>query len=141
MDRRDFARGVLGGAFAALLGVPGVASVLDPARRSARARWTAAGPAADVPADGAKPFEYRVDAAWETRTENGYLVRDGDAVVALSATCTHLGCRVRFRDGKFRCPCHGGVFSRTGAPEEGPVEKPLARFKVRVEDGEVRVRA
>ncbi len=139
MERRDFTQRILGGAFAALLGVPGVATVLDPARRTAGSRWTDAGAAADVTAEGVKTFSYEVEAGWETRKETGYLVRDGEAIIALSAKCTHLGCKVRFKDDKFVCPCHGGMFSRTGAPEKEPVIEPLVRFVVEIKDGKVRV--
>ena len=40
----------------------------------------------------------------------------------MSATCTHLGCQVQW-DGegkKFKCPCHGGVYSHDGSVVSGP---------------------
>ena len=71
-----------------------------------------------------------------------FLVRTGsDEVTALSSTCTHLGCRVRWdaADGVLKCPCHGGVFDRTGAVMAGPPSEPLATVPTRVEDGRVLV--
>jgi Rieske Fe-S protein len=63
-----------------------------------------------------------------------YIDREGDGYRALSATCTHLGCRVRWNpeQAQFRCPCHGGVFDREGRVVAGPPPAPLARVHVRV---------
>lgn len=58
-------------------------------------------------------------------------------ITALSSTCTHLGCRVRWdADAELlKCPCHGGMFDRTGAVKAGPPPAPLATLSTRV-DGE-----
>lgn len=58
------------------------------------------------------------------------------AFVALSAVCTHLGCIVKWVDGKgeFLCPCHGGRFSVEGKVLGGPPPKALATYAVNVED-------
>jgi Rieske Fe-S protein len=72
-----------------------------------------------------------------------FLVWDGHTTVhALSATCTHLGCQVRWdgRAARFRCPCHGGVFDTQGAVVEGPPPRPLDRVEIRIEAGTVLVR-
>lgn len=68
----------------------------------------------------------------------------GDRIVAMSGECTHLGCPVHFeeKDGKFKCPCHGGVFAPDGKVLDGPPPVPLSRFEV-IEpgpDGTVRLR-
>ena len=71
-----------------------------------------------------------------------FLVRTGqDEVKALSSTCTHLGCRVRWdsADSVLKCPCHGGVFDRAGAVLAGPPSEPLATLATRVEEGRVLV--
>jgi glycine/D-amino acid oxidase-like deaminating enzyme/nitrite reductase/ring-hydroxylating ferredoxin subunit len=47
---------------------------------------------------------------------------------ALSATCTHLGCTVRFNDSEraWECPCHGSRFAVDGTVLQGPANRPLA---------------
>ena len=62
--------------------------------------------------------------------------------IAFSANCTHLGCPVRWLEGAdlFMCPCHGGVYYSDGAVAAGPPPKPLFRYDVRVENGEVQMK-
>ena len=71
-----------------------------------------------------------------------FLVRDGANVTALDSTCTHLGCRVSWdRDREeLRCPCHGGVYDRTGKVKSGPPPAPLATIATRVDGNQVLVR-
>jgi Rieske Fe-S protein len=143
IDRRGFARRVLAGVgalFAAVFGVPAAATVVDPALRSRKSGWTDVGAASELKEGAPTRAAYRVAAGWEEREQPVFLIRTGEAVVALSATCTHAGCRVRFKDDRFRCPCHGGVFSREGEPLEGPPKRPLGRHDVRIRDGRVEIR-
>jgi len=145
LDRRSFARraaAALGGLFAALFGLPAAATVIDPVLNTAADRWVDAGPLSEVAEGKAKRFTYEVRAGWEARKEVGFLVREGasEQVTALSATCTHLGCRVRFKEGAFACPCHHGHYTLGGKPDGGPVTKPLARFETKIEAGRVKVR-
>ena len=65
-----------------------------------------------------------------------------DQLVVLSAVCTHLGCLTTWQPGqpRFRCPCHGSVFSLTGIPIAGPAPRPLDRLAVRRrDDGRIEV--
>jgi Rieske Fe-S protein len=71
-----------------------------------------------------------------------FLVKTGPAqVTALSSTCTHLGCRVSWDASQqvLKCPCHGGVFDRTGAVKAGPPPAPLATIATRLEGDRVMV--
>lgn len=68
---------------------------------------------------------------------------DGAAVIyALSTVCTHLGCTPNWLEGeqKFKCPCHGSGFYKSGVNFEGPAPRPLERFGLRLaEDGMLEV--
>ncbi len=54
--------------------------------------------------------------------------RDGDGELhALTTTCTHLGCEVRFNPAErsWDCPCHGSRFAVDGSVLEGPAVHPM----------------
>jgi nitrite reductase/ring-hydroxylating ferredoxin subunit len=144
---REDRRGFLAGLLAALFGIPGVAALLG--ARGTRGRWIDAGPLESLPDGEPTRFAYEVAAGWEKRKKACFLVRKGDSVLALDATCTHAGCMVRIaaRDdagggaGALVCPCHGGAFSVDGEPVKRPVTRPLARLETRIEGGRVQVRA
>jgi glycine/D-amino acid oxidase-like deaminating enzyme/nitrite reductase/ring-hydroxylating ferredoxin subunit len=61
---------------------------------------------------------YRTVAAY--RDEQGRLHQ-------VSATCTHLGCKVHFNNAErtWDCPCHGSRFDVDGHVLEGPATRPL----------------
>ena len=67
------------------------------------------------------------------------LRRAGDEIRARSLLCTHLGCRLQWReaDASYHCPCHAGRFDAEGRPVAGPPRRPLTRIPVRLEDGHV----
>lgn len=70
-----------------------------------------------------------------------YLVKEGAAVRALSATCTHLGCRVAWDSAgkEFRCPCHGGRFDAQGRVTGGPPPRPLDTVPTRIDGDRILV--
>ncbi|MDQ7095884.1 ubiquinol-cytochrome c reductase iron-sulfur subunit [Desulfosporosinus sp. PR] len=61
-----------------------------------------------------------------------WLKRDGQGIMALAATCTHLGCEVNYhRDQReWRCPCHGSIYDAEGRPISGPAPQALPRVAV-----------
>lgn len=65
-----------------------------------------------------------------------WIVRDLEKIYALSTVCTHLGCTPNWleNDNKFKCPCHGSGFYKTGINFEGPAPRPLERFKIFLND-------
>ncbi|HVM19109.1 MAG TPA: FAD-dependent oxidoreductase [Egibacteraceae bacterium] len=59
--------------------------------------------------------------------------RDADGTVhAVDATCTHMGCTVRFNDAErsWDCPCHGSRFATNGDVLAGPAVRPLSEVDV-----------
>jgi Rieske Fe-S protein len=68
--------------------------------------------------------------------------RDGGSedFIALSSTCPHLGCQVRWeaQNDRFFCPCHNGVFDPSGVATAGPpgeAGQSLPRYELEVRDG------
>jgi len=69
-----------------------------------------------------------------------WIVREEDGFYALLAVCTHLGCTPRWlsSENKFKCPCHGSGFRKSGINFEGPAPRPLERVKITLaEDGQI----
>ena len=62
---------------------------------------------------------------------------------AFDDACTHEECPLSEGDldgDRIVCYCHSSAFDvRTGAVLQGPADRPLAVYPVRVEDGEVQV--
>ncbi len=73
------------------------------------------------------------------------IVPDQVHIIAMSASCTHMGCIVQWQnsDRKFHCPCHGGLFTENGQVDKssGPTLYlyPLPRLRTKIEDGKVYV--
>ena len=128
---------LIGGALSAVLG----AFALGPSRASAGDRWVRAAALDDLTPNQPVPrvLVLTRDDGWyrERARETVFVVWDGDkSVHALSATCTHLGCQVRWdaEAASFRCPCHGGVFDASGNVVAGPPPRPLDRLEARLDD-------
>jgi cytochrome b6-f complex iron-sulfur subunit len=71
-----------------------------------------------------------------------WIVREEEGFYALFAKCTHLGCTPRWlaAESKFKCPCHGSGFYKSGVNFEGPAPRPLERLKLTLsEDGQLLV--
>jgi cytochrome b6-f complex iron-sulfur subunit len=71
-----------------------------------------------------------------------YLARLGDGgFLAVSRTCTHLGCTVPWdeKDKLFACPCHGSTFDMAGSVLRSPAPRPLDIFRVSIENDTVYV--
>jgi nitrite reductase/ring-hydroxylating ferredoxin subunit/uncharacterized membrane protein len=73
------------------------------------------------------------------------LLRQGDRIRAIGATCPHLGGPLDegpIEGDTVTCPWHGSVFCLDdGALIHGPAMTPVAAYEVRVEDGRVAIRA
>ena len=133
---------LIGGGLTTVLG----AFALRPLRMAAPPRWVRAGAIGDLTPNVPVPKVIAVsrqDGWYRERTrQTVFLVWDGDKTVrALSATCTHLGCQVRWDASttKFRCPCHGGVFDVDGTVVEGPPPRALDRVDARIDAAKTEV--
>lgn len=80
-------------------------------------------------------------AVWLVRTAFDQYA-NAEGVFALSTVCTHLGCTPNWLEGeqKFKCPCHGSGYYKTGVNFEGPTPRPLERYAISLaEDGQILV--
>ena len=71
-----------------------------------------------------------------------WIVRNDKSIYALSTVCTHLGCTPNWLEAeqKYKCPCHGSGFRKSGINFEGPAPRPLERYKISLaNDGQVLV--
>lgn len=71
-----------------------------------------------------------------------YLARLKDGgFLALSRTCTHLGCTVPWleKEMKFACPCHGSAFDITGNVIEAPAPRALDIYPISIENKIIKV--
>ncbi len=88
------------------------------------------------------PSDYEigvVDERWKEKF-GVWLVKTAEGMYALSTICTHLGCTPNWQAGesKFKCPCHGSGFYKTGINFEGPAPRPLERYRISLaEDGQI----
>lgn len=139
-DRRKFlssiamTAGLVGsyGGFALVLG-----RFLYPARSTDR-HWEFVIEAGRMAIDDS--ITYRTPQGNEIRVARRLQNGDVKDFVALSSTCPHFGCRVRWesRDGRFLCPCHNGVFDQAGLASGGPPEdagQSLPRYELKLEHG------
>jgi cytochrome b6-f complex iron-sulfur subunit len=89
------------------------------------------------------PTDYsvgEVDERWKDKF-GIWVVRNEEQIYALITICTHLGCTPNWlpSQNKFKCPCHGSGYYRTGVNFEGPAPRPLERAKIFIDpaDGQV----
>jgi nitrite reductase/ring-hydroxylating ferredoxin subunit len=92
---------------------------LLPARGS-RVRQLFVARAADLPAGGTLLYQ-TPDGRTVNITRRGPTDAASD-FVALSSTCPHLGCQVRWEEqnNRYFCPCHNGTFDPGGKATGGP---------------------
>lgn len=88
------------------------------------------------------PNDYPVGEVSEKYTKEFrvWIVREPVGFYAIFAKCTHLGCTPRWSasENKFKCPCHGSGYYKTGYNFEGPAPRPMDRFEIRLgEDGQL----
>jgi Rieske Fe-S protein len=146
LNRRQFAKIVLvavGTFITAVIGLPAVAYVIYPATTKQETdSWIPLGPLAEYPIGQPTLFNFTRSTVngWEKTVNSygAYVVRYNEtAYKVFSNTCTHLSCRVNWRDGEtdFHCPCHDGIFDIEGKVVAGPPPRPLDEYETKLEDG------
>jgi len=86
--------------------------------------------------------DFAVNSVIADRINKYFLIRMADGgFLALSITCSHLGCTVLWEDGKkqFICPCHSSAFDKTGNVINSPAPRPLDYYPVSIIAGKVLV--
>lgn len=133
--RRFLSQAVMG--FGALFGLGLLAmrfaQFLVPAPKPKRMEAVLIGSEAKVPLGEAVALDLGGQKMMVLRTEEG--------VVAFSRRCTDLGCLVSWNKERqqFLCPCHQGVFDKTGRNIAGPPPRPLDRMEVVKRGGQLYV--
>jgi menaquinol-cytochrome c reductase iron-sulfur subunit len=146
--RRFFARLSVGlGSLCGLaIAIPGVGFILAPLFSQTPQLWRAVGKVNDfkigqtvqVTIEDSSPLPW----AGVTAKTAAWLRRMNETeFIAFAVNCSHLGCPVRWLPDAnlFMCPCHGGVYYADGTVAAGPPPKPLTRYNVRIQDGEVQL--
>ncbi len=84
--------------------------------------------------DSYKPGE--VDERFKEKNGVWIIRTDDNIIYVLIAICTHLGCPPNWlpAEQKFKCPCHGSGYYKSGINFEGPTPRPLERCKVTIGD-------
>lgn len=133
--RRGFLRILLGGglfASAASFLYPLARYLVPPAAVDLGGDTVAAAKVGDLKPNSAKIFKFG--------SRPGLLIMGADgAYRALSATCTHLGCTVQYRNDTRQvwCACHNGTYDLAGRNVSGPPPRPLEQFDVHVKGDDI----
>jgi len=149
ISRRRFLGGLsvaLGGAMAMVLGAPVVGFIFGPLFRKSPGVWRSVGKVDHFVIGETVPviFQDASPLPWAGVTANtaAWLRRESaDTFIAFVVNCSHLGCPVRWlkEADLFMCPCHGGVYNKDGTVAAGPPPRPLSRYQVRVNAGNVEI--
>jgi nitrite reductase/ring-hydroxylating ferredoxin subunit len=108
-------------------------SVITPTRGA----WQTVAATADLPEGAVLSFD--------VGAVSGFVRRVSGRLQAISAICTHQGCRLDLTPGRdqLACPCHGATFALTGQSLTHPRTirplQPLPRLAVRESDGHIQV--
>ncbi len=146
-SRRDFlslATAAIAAVISAGMGIPAIAYIVGPAFQRRTENWIRLGSTAKVELGEPALFKAVIErqTGWisDQKEIAAYvLTEDGREYIAMSNICTHLGCRVRWvaKSNQFFCPCHNGVFDRLGNVVSGPPPRPLDRYEIMLQDGQI----
>ena len=146
LNRRQFVTIVtafLGTLMGAVVGLPAIGYMISPALKvQKKEAWIPAGSLENYPEGVPTLFTFTRTQVngWE-KTVNSYGVyitrKPGGKIQVLSNICTHLSCRVNWKEDlkEYVCPCHDGHFDLDGEVTAGPPPRPLDRYEFKIEDG------
>ncbi len=80
-----------------------------------------------------KPDDYAPGSVTFVEERKIFVIRSADGTFqALTATCPHLRCLVRWdaEQHAYECPCHGSRFTERGKVVAGPAPSPLEWYEV-----------
>ncbi len=148
LSRRNFMQTAIwgiGGLIGLGFGVPAVAYIAGPSLKNQQVQtWVRLGPISKVELGTPTLFTFTLQSqtGWIVSSEEisvYVLSTDGRTFIAMSNICTHLGCHIRWiaEQNHFFCPCHNGVFDASGNVVSGPPPRPLTRYDVKVDSGEL----
>jgi menaquinol-cytochrome c reductase iron-sulfur subunit len=149
ITRRDFVKlttAVVGTIMGAVIGLPAIDYLVDPALKSQKAdAWIPLGKMEtfEIGKPALVSFTRSKTNGWEkTVTSYGmFVLRKSETdTLVLSNKCTHLGCQVNWKPerNEYVCPCHDAQFDINGKVLGGPPPRPLNSYsadRLKVEDG------
>ncbi len=122
------------------LAVPLAGYVISPGLKRRTKRWVDVGSVDELGVEQPKQLEHITtikDGYIETKaTKAVWAVKQADGrIIVFSPLCPHLGCGYRWDGGerKFKCPCHGSVYSITGEVLAGPAPRRLDVLPEKIE--------
>jgi cytochrome b6-f complex iron-sulfur subunit len=133
--RRFLSQAVMG--FGTLFGIGALtlrfAQFLIPSQKAKRYEAVLIGAESRIPIGEAMPMDLGSHKILVVRTDEG--------VTAFSRRCTDLGCLVSWNKEReqFVCPCHQGVFDKTGLNVAGPPPRPLDQLEILKRGGQLYV--
>ena len=134
--------GFLGTVMGIVIGLPAIGYIISPARNIKKKEgWIPLGPVEQIPVGIPTLLNFTISQVngWEkTVTTYGVyvLISEDNQILALSNICTHLSCRVNWKDETqtYACPCHAAGFDINGDVVDGPPPRPLQSFPVEVDE-------
>ncbi len=147
-DRRTFlcqvGVGLLGASAALIVGGVAATTAVGHLAKADKI-WLPAASLNDIPLGDITTLRLRYDLKNGLYTEKMavpvLVSRTDQGIICFKASCTHLGCMVKWDEssGRFRCACHGGIFDRDGRVLAGPPPRPLDRYRFQVDSGHLLV--
>ena len=151
LSRNDFVKftvGAVGAVIGAVVGLPAIDYLISPALKIRKIdAWVQLGKLENYPIGVPTLFTFTrtIVNGWE-KTVNSYgvyvLHKSESEVVVFSNVCTHLACRVSWKEDaqEYICPCHDGRFNINGDVVKAPPPRPLDKYETKIEDGNLSIR-